>query len=134
MWSVTDPDDRCDAATVKVDSGAGPIVILDTSTGPPQPVVTGERSRRLPSRARCRTDITAVDAMGNAAGSTVIHSVRAVSDRPSSVVRYSGGWTRKVRFSAVGGAMRTSSTAGRWVRFRFTGEEVGLIATAPCRG
>ena len=76
----------------------------------------------------------------DAAGNTTLSDersviVRAIPESPSKDVSYSGGWTRLARSSAFGGSLRSSSTRDRWVRLRFTGTEVALVAVrGPGRG
>ena len=137
-WSVSDPGTGVVAAKIRAECDG--VSLFDADPAPaqaePRATIGGSDDHQLASRSRCTSSAVVTDAAGNTTSTGKLEvSVRAISDSPSKVLTYSRGWTRRLHSSAVGGSLRSSATRDRWVRLRFTGTEVALVAVlGPDRG
>ena len=102
----------------------------------PQRTIDGSANYGLEPGTRCVTSATVTDRAGNRTSiGDVWVRVRAIQDKPSSALTYSGGWRTVRSASALGGALRASTDSNQWVRLRFTGTEIALVSnTASNRG
>ncbi len=137
-WSAVDPVSGITSADLRADCDGASLMPPGPSAkrSAPQASITGRADLSVAVGARCRSSATVVDAAGNqsASGDKVVR-VRAVQDTPSSSLSYSSGWKRLTAASAFGGSVRTTSRVDRWVRLRFTGSQIAVVAAkGPGRG
>jgi hypothetical protein len=125
-------------AKIRAQCGGVSLIHLDPAPTRTEPMASihGADDHQLASHAQCTSSAVVTDAAGNTTSIAKRSiTVRAVSDSPSKALTYSRGWRRLVQPSAVGGSLRSTSTLDRWVRLRFTGTEVALVAArGPGRG
>jgi hypothetical protein len=84
----------------------------------------------------CRARLVVQEADGTRlATANELRALRVVDALPNAMTTWSSGWTRRARTTAVGGSVRAATAAGRWVRHRFTGDQIALVmGTGPGRG
>ena len=84
-----------------------------------------------------RFRVRAQDSDGSwSAWATAIAAVKplGISDR-SSLVTYTGSWSRQASASSMGGNITSSTQAGARARYRFTGRGIAIVVpTSPTRG
>ena len=95
----------------------------------PQRTIKGSVDYAVDPGTRCVSSATVTDQVGNESTTGDISvRVRAIQDKPSSALTYSGGWRTVRSASALGGALRASTDSNQWARLRFTGTEIALVS------
>ncbi|MET0773485.1 MAG: GH25 family lysozyme [Candidatus Limnocylindrales bacterium] len=119
-------DVRCDERTV--------LAITSGVTGP-SAAGTDSAAVRARSSERCALEVQVHDAQGAVMDRHAIaRSVRLLDDDAGSL-RYTDAWRRRAAPGAHDGRTTTSTRSGERVRFTFTGDQVGVLATrGPGRG
>ena len=119
-------DVRCDDRTV--------LSISGSVTGPSAAGIGAAAMRARPSE-RCELEVRALDADGATMDRHAIARTVRLLDDDAASVHYTSAWRHRVTRGAYDGRTTTSTRSGSRVRFTFTGDQVGLLATrGPGRG
>jgi hypothetical protein len=124
-FTATDPSGICATHLQRSTNGAAFVTVsLPTTTAASKPVTL------VPSAKTYRYQASAADCVGNASAFFKVPSVRltAFQDRNAGIA-YTAAWARAGAPKAYGGTIHSTSKAGAYARFRFTGRQVAWVAS-----
>ena len=124
QWSVADPTSGVASGRLRADCAGVSLMPPDVADlGSTQArIVKGSADYGLDPGARCVLGASVRDGAGNeTTHGDVSVRVRVVQDRPSSTLKYSGGWRTVRNRSASGGTVRSSTASNQWVRLAVHG-------------